>query len=76
MFGIDHFTAIINSPEAAILAVGATTPEPVVRDGQVTVRQTMKLTLSIDHRALDGATAARFLQQLKGILEEPLRIVV
>ena len=76
MFGIDHFTAIINSPEAAILAVGATTPEPAVRDGQVIVRQTMKLTLSIDHRVLDGATAARFLQQLKAILEEPLRIVV
>ena len=76
MFGIDHFTAIINSPEAAILAVGATAPEPAVRDGQVIVRQTMKLTLSIDHRVLDGATAARFLQQLKAILEEPLRIVV
>jgi pyruvate dehydrogenase E2 component (dihydrolipoamide acetyltransferase) len=76
MFGIDHFTAVINPPEAAILAVGATTREPVVRDGQVVVRQTMKLTLSIDHRALDGATAARFLQQLKSVLEEPLRIVV
>jgi pyruvate dehydrogenase E2 component (dihydrolipoamide acetyltransferase) len=76
MFGIDHFTAVINPPEAAILAVGATSPEPVARDGQVVVRQTMKLTLSIDHRALDGATAARFLQQLKAILEEPLRIVV
>jgi pyruvate dehydrogenase E2 component (dihydrolipoamide acetyltransferase) len=76
MFGIDHFTAIINAPEAAILAVGATTPEPVARDGQVVVRQIMRLTLSIDHRVLDGATAARFLQQLKAILEEPLRIVV
>ena len=76
MFGIDHFTAIINAPEAAILAVGATTPEPVARDGQVAVRQILKLTLSIDHRVLDGATAARFLQQLKSILEEPLRIVV
>ena len=76
MFGIDQFTAVINPPEAAILAVGATAPEPAVRDGQVVVRQTMKLTLSIDHRVLDGATAARFLQQLKAILEEPLRIVV
>ena len=68
--------AVINPPEAAILAVGAATPEPVARDGQVVVRQTIKLTLSIDHRALDGASAARFLQQLKAILEEPLRIVV
>ena len=76
MFDIDQFTAVINPPEAAILAVGATTPEPVARDGQVVVRQTMKLTLSIDHRALDGATAAVFLRQLKSILEEPLRIVV
>jgi pyruvate dehydrogenase E2 component (dihydrolipoamide acetyltransferase) len=76
MLGIDHFTAVINPPEAAILAVGATTPEPVAQDGHVVVRQTIKLTLSIDHRALDGATAARFLQHLKQILEEPLRIVV
>jgi pyruvate dehydrogenase E2 component (dihydrolipoamide acetyltransferase) len=76
MFGIDHFTAVINPPEAAILAVGATVQEPVVRDGQVLVRHTMRLTLSIDHRALDGASGARFLQTLKSILEEPLRIVV
>jgi pyruvate dehydrogenase E2 component (dihydrolipoamide acetyltransferase) len=76
MFGVDNFTAIINPPEAAILAVGALTPEPVAREGQVTVRRRFKLTLSIDHRALDGATAARFLQHLKGLLEEPLRLVV
>jgi pyruvate dehydrogenase E2 component (dihydrolipoyllysine-residue acetyltransferase) len=76
MFGIDHFTAIINPPEAAILAVGAAQPEVVAREGQPVVRQTMKLTLSIDHRALDGATAARFLQQLKGVLENPLRMLV
>jgi pyruvate dehydrogenase E2 component (dihydrolipoamide acetyltransferase) len=75
MFGIEHFTAIINPPEAAILAVGATTPQPVVRDGEVVVRQVMKLTLSIDHRPIDGATGAQFLQTLKAILEEPLRIV-
>jgi pyruvate dehydrogenase E2 component (dihydrolipoamide acetyltransferase) len=75
MFGIDHFTAVINPPEAAILAVGATTQEPVVRDGRVVVRHTIKLTLSIDHRALDGAAGARFLAQLKTILEDPLRIV-
>jgi pyruvate dehydrogenase E2 component (dihydrolipoamide acetyltransferase) len=75
MFGIDHFTAVINPPEAAILAVGATIPEPVVRDGRVVVRHTMKLTLSIDHRALDGAAGARFLALLQAILEDPLRIV-
>ena len=76
MFGIDHFTAIINPPEAAILAVGAANQEPVARDGQVVVRRTMKLTLSCDHRAVDGATGARFLHHLQGLLEEPLRIVV
>jgi pyruvate dehydrogenase E2 component (dihydrolipoamide acetyltransferase) len=76
MFGVDHFTAVINPPEAAILAVGAATQEPVVRDGQLASRTTIKLTLSIDHRVLDGATAAGFLRDLKGILEEPLRLVV
>jgi pyruvate dehydrogenase E2 component (dihydrolipoamide acetyltransferase) len=76
MFGIDQFTAVINPPEAAILAVGAAQAEPVAVDGSVEVHQRMRLTLSIDHRALDGATGARFLQQLKGVLEQPLRIVV
>lgn len=76
MYGIDHFTAIINPPEAAILAVGAATEEPVVRDGQVVSRRTIKLTLAIDHRVLDGAVAAEFMRDLKATLEEPLRIVV
>ncbi|MGH3237780.1 MAG: dihydrolipoamide acetyltransferase family protein, partial [Streptosporangiaceae bacterium] len=76
MFGVDHFTAVINPPEAAILAVGAVTEEPVVRDGQLTGRPTIKLTLSIDHRVLDGATAAVFLRDLKDTLQEPLRIVI
>jgi pyruvate dehydrogenase E2 component (dihydrolipoamide acetyltransferase) len=76
MYGIDHFTAVINPPEAAILAVGAATDEPVVRDGQVVAATTMKLTLSIDHRVLDGATAAAFERDLVQVLEEPLRIVV
>jgi pyruvate dehydrogenase E2 component (dihydrolipoamide acetyltransferase) len=76
MFGIDHFTAVLNPPQAAILAVGAAKPEPVVRDGQIAVATTMRLTLSIDHRALDGATAARFLSELRGLLEDPLRIVL
>jgi pyruvate dehydrogenase E2 component (dihydrolipoamide acetyltransferase) len=75
MFGIDQFTAVINPPEAAILAVGAAQAEPVAVDGEVEVHRRMRLTLSIDHRALDGATGARFLQQLKTVLEHPLRIV-
>ncbi|MDT7808023.1 MAG: hypothetical protein QOJ70_1836 [Acidobacteriota bacterium] len=75
MFGIDEFTAIINPPEAAILAVGAMTPRPVVRDGQVVVRQLMRVTLSCDHRVVDGATGARFLQTLKKILENPLYLI-
>jgi pyruvate/2-oxoglutarate dehydrogenase complex dihydrolipoamide acyltransferase (E2) component len=69
------FTAVINPPEAAILAVGTTSSEPVVEDGQLATRQRMKLTLSIDHRALDGATGAQFLADLKATLEEPLRIL-
>jgi len=76
MYGIDHFTAVINPPEAAILAVGATKPEPVARDGAVVVRQTLRLTLSIDHRTVDGATGARFIASVKDLLEEPICIVV
>ncbi len=75
MYGIDHFTAVINPPEAAILAVGAVQQEAVVRDGQLTAATTLKLTLAIDHRVLDGATAAVFLQCLVTLLEHPLRIV-
>ncbi|HEX6185223.1 MAG TPA: pyruvate dehydrogenase complex dihydrolipoamide acetyltransferase [Pyrinomonadaceae bacterium] len=75
MFGIDEFTALINPPEAAILAVGAVTPSAVVRDGQVAVRQMMRVTLSCDHRVVDGATGAKFLQTLKKILENPLYLI-
>ncbi len=75
MFGIDEFTAVINPPEAAILAVGASTPKPVVRDGQVSVRQIMRVTMSCDHRVVDGATGAKFLQTLKKILENPLLLM-
>ncbi|HEX8147434.1 MAG TPA: pyruvate dehydrogenase complex dihydrolipoamide acetyltransferase [Pyrinomonadaceae bacterium] len=75
MFGIDEFTALINPPEACILAVGAMAPTPVVRDGEVTVRQMMKVTLSCDHRVVDGATGAKFLQTLKKILENPLYLI-
>ncbi|HEX8685373.1 MAG TPA: dihydrolipoamide acetyltransferase family protein, partial [Pyrinomonadaceae bacterium] len=75
MFGIDEFTALINPPEACILAVGAVTPRPVVRDGEVVVRQLMRVTLSCDHRVVDGATGAKFLQTLKKILENPLYLI-
>jgi pyruvate dehydrogenase E2 component (dihydrolipoamide acetyltransferase) len=76
MYGVESFTAVINPPESAILAVGAATPTPVVRDGQVVVRDVMKVTLSSDHRAVDGAVAARFLQALKTILEQPMGLVL
>jgi pyruvate dehydrogenase E2 component (dihydrolipoamide acetyltransferase) len=72
MFGVDEFAAVINPPEAAILAVGAAKEEAVARNGQVVVRNTMRVTLSIDHRAVDGATGARFLATLAGLLENPL----
>jgi pyruvate dehydrogenase E2 component (dihydrolipoamide acetyltransferase) len=75
MFGIDEFTAVINPPEAAILAVGAMTPKPVVRDNQVVVRQLMRVTMSCDHRVVDGATGAKFLQTFKKILENPLYLL-
>jgi pyruvate dehydrogenase E2 component (dihydrolipoamide acetyltransferase) len=76
MFGIEHFTAVINPPEAAILAVGASTKEPVVLKGQVEVRDRMRVTLSVDHRVLDGADGARYLQALKGLIESPMRMLV
>jgi pyruvate dehydrogenase E2 component (dihydrolipoamide acetyltransferase) len=76
MYGVESFTAVINPPESAILAVGAATPTPVVRDGQVVVRDVMKVTLSSDHRAVDGAVSARFLQALKTILEQPMGLVL
>ena len=77
MFGeIDSFVAIINPPEAAILAVGTTRDVPVVRNGQVVPGKTMKVTISADHRVTDGAEAAKFLQEVKKNLEEPLRLLV
>jgi pyruvate dehydrogenase E2 component (dihydrolipoamide acetyltransferase) len=71
MFGIKEFTAIINPPEAGILAVGGASPTAVVRDGQVVVRNIMNVTMSCDHRVIDGATGAKFLQTLKRMLEQP-----
>jgi pyruvate dehydrogenase E2 component (dihydrolipoamide acetyltransferase) len=76
MFGIDQFTAVINPPEVAILAVGAATDVPVVRDGLLVAVPVVKITLTVDHRVLDGAMAAAFLRDLTAILEQPLRIVV
>ncbi|MGB9640900.1 MAG: 2-oxo acid dehydrogenase subunit E2, partial [Anaerolineales bacterium] len=76
MFDVTHFTAIINPPEAAILAVGSINPKAVVVDGTIQIRQRVNLTISVDHRISDGAEAARFLQVLAKYLEEPLRLMV
>jgi len=75
MFGIDEFTSIINSPDGAILSVGAIQAVPVVKNGAVVPGNVMKLTLGCDHRVVDGATGAAFLQTLKGLLEEPIRLL-
>jgi len=76
MFGIEEFTAVINPPEAAILAVGAIQPTPVVKDGQVVVERRMRVTLSCDHRVVDGATGAAFLETFTQLLEEPARLLL
>lgn len=76
MMGIKEFTAIINPPEAAIIAVGGSTPTPVVRDGQVVVRNIMHVTMSCDHRVVDGATGAKFLQTFKQMLESPAMMLL
>lgn len=75
MFGIDEFTAIINPPDACILAVGGISQIPVVKNGQVVPGNVMKVTLSCDHRVVDGATGSAFLQTLKALLEEPVRLL-
>ena len=76
MFGIREFTAIINPPEAAIIAVGAATPSAVVRDGEITTRNVMNVTMSCDHRVIDGATGAKFLQTFKQMLENPILMLM
>jgi pyruvate dehydrogenase E2 component (dihydrolipoamide acetyltransferase) len=76
MFDVEHFIAIINPPEAAILAVGSVREIPVVSNGQVVPGLRMRATISVDHRVSDGAEAARFLQALAKYLEEPLRLVI
>lgn len=75
-FDVENFVAIINPPEAAILAVGTANKEPVVRDGEITVAAIMRATISADHRVTDGAEAARFMQMFKEYLEEPMRLLI
>jgi len=76
MFDVEHFIAIINPPEAAILAVGSAKQVPVIKDGQVGIGTRMKATISADHRVTDGAEAARFMQALGLNLEQPLRLMI
>jgi pyruvate dehydrogenase E2 component (dihydrolipoamide acetyltransferase) len=75
MFDIEHFTAIINPPEAGILAVGSIAPVPAVVNGQIQVRRQMRMTMSCDHRVIDGATGAKFMKTLTLLLENPLALV-
>ncbi len=76
MFGIEEFTAIINPPDACILAIGGINDKPVIRNGEVMAGKIMKVTLSSDHRVVDGASAAQFLNDVKATLEEPIRLMV
>lgn len=76
MFGIETFTSIINQPNSAILSVGAIVEKPIVKDGQIVVGNTMKLSLACDHRVVDGATGAQFLQTLRTYLEQPLSLLL
>lgn len=76
MFGIETFTSIINQPNSAILSVGSIIEKPIVRDGQIVVGNTMKLSLACDHRVIDGATGAQFLQTLRTYLEQPLTLLL
>ena len=76
MYGVEHFTAIINPPNSAILAVGGAIEKPVVRDGQIVIGHEMQATLSLDHRIIDGAMAAEYLQTLKQLIEHPATLLV
>jgi pyruvate dehydrogenase E2 component (dihydrolipoamide acetyltransferase) len=76
MYDVEDFSAIINPPEGAILAVGSVRQVPVAEDGTLRVGRRMKMTISCDHRVMDGAMGARFLQDVKRLLEEPLRLLV
>lgn len=76
MFGIQEFTSIINQPNSAILSVGSIVQKPVVKEGDIVIGNTMKLTLACDHRTVDGATGAQFLQTLRGFIENPITMLV
>ena len=76
MFGIKNFTAVINPPQSAIMAVGVGEDRAVVRDGKIVVANVMTVTLSCDHRVIDGATGARFLQTFKDFVEEPASMLL
>ena len=76
MFGIQEFTSIINQPNGAILSVGAIIKKPVVKDDKIVVGNTLKLTLACDHRVVDGAMGAQFLQTLKDYIENPLKMIL
>ena len=76
MRGIENFDAVINPPHASILAVGAGAPTPVVRDGALAIATVMSVTLSVDHRVIDGALGAQFLDAFKGYLEDPLSMLM
>ena len=76
MFGIEEFTGIINPPDSCILAVGSIIQKPIVKKGEIVVGNMMKVTLSCDHRVVDGATGAQFLQTVAAILEDPIRLLV
>src|SRR5260370_27698179 len=76
MFGVDEFVAIINPPEAAILAVGTIKDVPVVEDGRIVPGKVMRMTLSVDHRVFYGATAAQFMAEVKRLIENPVTLVV
>ena len=76
MYPVEHFTAVINPPQAAILATSAIKERPAVREGQIVIARTMLVTLSSDHRVLDGATSAQFLQEFKNLLENPVGLMV
>lgn len=76
MFGIEEFTAIINTPDSCILAVGSIVEKPIVKNGAIVIGNMMKVTLSCDHRVVDGASGAQFLQTLRGMLENPIRMIV
>jgi pyruvate dehydrogenase E2 component (dihydrolipoamide acetyltransferase) len=76
MYDVDQFTAIINPPDSAILAVGSIEDKPVVKDGQVAVGKRMRVTMSVDHRVIYGVTAAQFLQEVKRLLQSPMALVL